>query len=254
MNHINFRRLQKNHNGRDFFATDIHGHFDLLERALSLVGFNPTNDRLFLGGDSVDRGPWSLMALDWLSRPYVHSVRGNHEYLCISSAEFGFSQLHYENGGDWFRKLDQATMDECASVFLELPIAIEVEGSSGLRIGMVHGECVYADWDLFVRGLCDDKNHFEQQHLAMVAMVRRTRHEKSDSSVIANVGRVFVGHSQANPAFILGNVHYMDSGAFRPEGALSLIDINSLEIVRCGLNSSPHKSNCAGTYSSPRMN
>jgi serine/threonine protein phosphatase 1 len=254
MSHKNVRKFDRNHMGRDFFATDVHGHFDLLESALRLVGFDPEADRLFLGGDLVDRGPLSLLVLDWLSRPYVHCVRGNHEDMCISSAEFGFSLMHDENGGEWFKHLSQDEMDAYASAFLALPIAIEVEGVKGLRIGMVHGECVYADWDLFVRGLCDDKNHFEQQHLAMESMVRRTRHEESDASLITNVDRLFVGHSQANPAFVLGNVHYMDSGAFRPEGALSLIDINSLEIVRCSLKSSPHKSNCAGTHSSPRMN
>ncbi len=253
MTHPNFRKVSKNTKGRDFFATDIHGHFDLLEEALRLVGFNPTTDRLFLGGDLVDRGPLSRLALEWLSRAYVHCVRGNHEDMCISSAEFGFSAIHLENGGEWFEPLDQATRDEYASAFLDLPIAIEVEGRSGIRIGMVHGECVYADWDLFIRGLCDDKNHFEQQHLAMEAMVRRTRHEESDTSLIANIDRLFVGHSRANPCFALGNVHYMDSGAFSSKGALSLIDINSLEVVRCSIKPVNQKSNCANDYSSSKV-
>lgn len=49
MNHIRF--VEKNTKGRDFFVTDIHGHFDLLVEKMREVGFSPANgDRLFSSG------------------------------------------------------------------------------------------------------------------------------------------------------------------------------------------------------------
>jgi len=195
-----YLKLRRNLLGQDYFATDVHGHFNMLERALRIVGFNPSVDRLFLGGDSVDLGPQSRLALDWLTRSWVFSVCGNHELFCIDSAEMGVTALHLENGGEWFAELDQDERDEFAGLFLGLPVAIEVEGASGKRLGIVQGECAYRDWDLFLKGLGDFSNPFEQRHLAMEAMHRRTRHEVSDTSLVTGVDQLFVGHSHAHPS------------------------------------------------------
>lgn len=224
--------LKRNEHGQDYFATDVHGCFFMLEKALRIAGFNPAVDRLFLGGDSVDRGPQSYLALDWLTRSYVYSVRGNHEQFCIDSAEFGVSAIHLENGGEWFALLDQNDRDEFASLFEGLPIAIELEGSTGKRFGVVHGECAYRDWKHFTQGLSDASNPLEQRHLAMEAMYRRTRHEIKDTTLVTGIDQLFVGHSHANPPFSLGNVMYLDSGAFHPKGAISLINMNTLQVIQ----------------------
>lgn len=224
-------KLKRNELGQDYLVTDVHGYFSHLEKALRLAHFNPAVDRLFLGGDSVDRGPESKKILDWLLKVFVYSVRGNHEQFCIDSAEFGISSLHLENGGEWFDELSPKERDEYASLFEGLPIAIELEGKAGERLGIVHAECAYRDWDQFIKGLTDNSNPTEQRHLAMEAMFRRTRHEIRDTTLVTGIDRLFVGHSPANPPFSLGNVHYLDGGVFNERGALNLINLNSLEVI-----------------------
>jgi len=57
-----------NQQGQDFFVGDIHGYFNLLERKLEAVNFDPQTDRLFAIGDLVDRGPDSARVSEFLSQ------------------------------------------------------------------------------------------------------------------------------------------------------------------------------------------
>lgn len=64
-----------------YLIGDIHGCYDELQTILSLVGFNPTLDKLWLTGDLVARGPASLEVLR-LIRDLGDSIRmvlGNHD-------------------------------------------------------------------------------------------------------------------------------------------------------------------------------
>ena len=60
---------------------DIHGCFATLEALLSLCGYREGNDRLWLVGDLVNRGPTSLEVLRWAHRQgsQVTMVLGNHD-------------------------------------------------------------------------------------------------------------------------------------------------------------------------------
>src|SRR5262249_14292959 len=44
---------------------DVHGCFATLTRLLSRIGYSPREDRLWLVGDLVNRGPRSLAVLRW---------------------------------------------------------------------------------------------------------------------------------------------------------------------------------------------
>ncbi len=135
------QRFPRNQLGRDFVVGDVHGHFELLQRLLDRVGFDPSADRLFAAGDLVDRGPYSPQVLDWLAKPWFASVRGNHEQLVIDVVLAGEDRdLHFRNGGAWLYKLTPVTRERIARRLLQLPLVIEVELDEGQRIGIVHAE------------------------------------------------------------------------------------------------------------------
>jgi bis(5'-nucleosyl)-tetraphosphatase (symmetrical) len=59
---------------------DVHGCWATLERLLEKIGPLGDNDRLWLIGDLVNRGPGSLAVLRWAAaHPRVDAVLGNHD-------------------------------------------------------------------------------------------------------------------------------------------------------------------------------
>ena len=88
-------RYSLNTKGNDYVVGDIHGMFSLLKSELEWIGFNPEVDRLFSVGDNVDRGPESEEVDEWLSKPWFHSVRGNHEDMIIHHYMWRYSDMLY---------------------------------------------------------------------------------------------------------------------------------------------------------------
>ncbi|MGH9340482.1 MAG: symmetrical bis(5'-nucleosyl)-tetraphosphatase [Acidobacteriota bacterium] len=67
---------------------DIHGCYQTLERLLRRLRFTPGQDRLWLVGDLVNRGPLSLEVLRWarsLERSII-AVLGNHDLHLLARA------------------------------------------------------------------------------------------------------------------------------------------------------------------------
>jgi len=52
--------------GVDWVCGDLHGEFDALQAALSNAEFDTYVDRLFLLGDTIDRGPEFRLLLEWV--------------------------------------------------------------------------------------------------------------------------------------------------------------------------------------------
>ncbi|WP_106477005.1 metallophosphoesterase [Phytohalomonas tamaricis] len=198
-------KYEANSKGRDFVVGDLHGHYDLLQQALDKVGFDIHADRLFSVGDLIDRGPESLKCLTLVQESWFYAVRGNHEVM-LEDALFNNEnpQLWLKNGGDWILNEDRQEVEELArKVLPRMPYAIEVM-TPHAQVGIVHAEPPQ-DWALLHR---DSKLDISPLLWA------RQRIASKDRSLIKNIDRVYVGHTPIESPRTLGNVRYIDTGAF----------------------------------------
>lgn len=216
------KRFARNVAGRDFAVGDIHGYFTRLQATLDAHGFNPATDRLFAVGDLVDRGPECRDVLDWLAKPWFHSVRGNHDdYVCRFDTCDPENWVY--NGGSWFAGLAWDEQREFAAQFRELPFAIEVMTPAGM-IGIIHADCPVPNWrDLL--GALDSRN------IRNSCMWSRTRVERADEREVEGITAVVVGHTPLNRPTLLGNVFHIDTGGWLPYvgGYFTLLDLKTLE-------------------------
>tara|TARA_R100001039_G_C1848816_1_gene108895 strand:- start:2260 stop:2907 length:648 start_codon:yes stop_codon:yes gene_type:complete len=210
-------RHSVNTKGRDFFVGDIHGQYDLLMAGLARVAFNKESDRLFSVGDLIDRGIDSFKCLSLAFEPWFYGVRGNHEMLALNALEQGGKHwdLWLMNGGTWALSENiQDVKQILGEALRHLPYAREVETVSGARIGVVHAEppCDWRD--------VEDANR-EQM------VWGRERIKSGDASLVANIHAVVVGHTIRERPHALGNVIYIDTGAFIT-GCLTLLDAREI--------------------------
>ena len=221
--------------GRDFVVGDIHGAFDLLEKALDRARFDPARDRLFCVGDLIDRGPRSRDCLSFLSQPWVHSVRGNHEQMVLDLYEHG-APSDYDlwqsarwTGMDWWLECSPQEQDAFLRQFAALPFVMELESEDGLT-GFIHAEVPEGmAWNAFVAAIAAGDDPVVQ-----TAIWGRSRIYRQNSEVIAGVSRLFVGHTpQFGGIARLGNGTYMDTGAVfaqigqNSKGTLTLLELSS---------------------------
>ncbi|MDN3521409.1 metallophosphoesterase [Halomonas ramblicola] len=210
-------RHAENHSGRDFFVGDLHGQWHRFEAALARVDFDPGHDRLFSVGDLIDRGDDSLACLNLALKPWFFGVRGNHELLALDALAGTDDRawaLWMINGGGWALHEEPGDLRRLLEAALaRLPHAREVE-VAGRRIGMVHAEPP-ADW----AGI-------EAADAHQLVWGRR-RIARGDATPVVGIDAVVVGHTIVPEPLTLGNVHYIDTGAFRT-GRLTLVEARTL--------------------------
>lgn len=205
-------RLPENTKGRDFVVGDIHGCFDILDRALASVNFNPAKDRLICVGDLVDRGPYSAKALEYLRQPWFHSVRGNHEdmfLLCLRNDVVDKAMVNQflPHGFGWILETPLPLLRQIKQAFLELPTAIEIPSAQG-PIGFVHADIPKnMNWQQFLAAL-----ERGSATAASCAAWSRGRVLKEDASGVDGAYRVFFGHTVVKGARQLGNCFFIDTG------------------------------------------
>lgn len=217
----NFLSFNKNTKGYDYIVGDIHGSFSKLKSALVDIQFNPGADRLFSVGDLVDRGPESHHVIDWLKKPWFNAMQGNHEQLIIHYARNGIDneELCIRNGALWFLALSDQEKEELAYEFEDLPIAMEIETDNGLA-GLVHAEVPYQSWSKFKMALLTGS--ITEDELTQSAW-GRDKVKSLDRTPINDVERVFVGHSMLKDSKRLGNVRYIDTGAYKDVGKFTIV-------------------------------
>lgn len=73
---------------------DIQGCFNELEGLLDQISFDPRQDKLWIAGDLVNRGPDSLETLRFLHRLNVVTVLGNHDLHLLATAHIPKYRKH----------------------------------------------------------------------------------------------------------------------------------------------------------------
>ncbi|BBP60462.1 metallophosphoesterase [Pseudomonas sp. St316] len=230
MNTLN--TFPSNPEGRDFVVGDIHGHFKLLSALLQRLKFDGERDRLFSVGDLIDRGPDSVEVLDWLSQPWFHAVRGNHEQMLIDGVSGnGDIPRHIRNGGAWLYELAPQLQKELAKALQTLPWIIEVDLPDGQTIGIVHAEAPLTqkgdDWQQAKQALSGQLGEICRLRALSMTLYARGKIEEQNHDSIKGIHRLYVGHSTVPNVTRLGNVVYIDTGCSFGDGALSLVELNS---------------------------
>ncbi|MDU9407529.1 metallophosphoesterase [Pseudomonas sp. zfem001] len=222
-----------NVSGRDFVAGDVHGHFEMLEALMRKAGFDKAVDRLFITGDLVDRGPFSHQVLEWLDKPWLYTVRGNHEQMIIDSvAGIGDPPRHTRNGGRWFYECELSEQLRIAERLALLPVAIELELASGDWVGIIHSEAPGWECGLTWKqslALLATTDPEQWRYALAQALYARNRITARDCRPVLGLQELYVGHTTVPEVLHLGNVVYIDTGCSFPDGKLSLIDVLSGE-------------------------
>ena len=209
--HYKIVDLHLNNSENVYYCTDIHGCYSLLGKHLLDAGFSD-RDTLIVGGDSIDRGWDSSLALSWLDKPNVHLIRGNHEELFIKSFEEGwqgrYTDCFISNGGYWVANIGADERREFYDFFVNLPVALKVHLDKEV-IGVVHADCGN-DWEKFEFDIASGCDRVYQE-----AIWSRSRYSSKDETLVTGVDRVLVGHTPTDSGCIevIGNVHYCDIGA-----------------------------------------
>ena len=138
-----FRELDLSSHRRVLIAGDIHGMFRLLKRELAKQEYDPDKDALVFAGDLIDRGPDNLKALDWIERPNVFRVLGNHEEIIeqISQGEVSLKEAQ-KLGSAWLFNHNKDDQREIARKLMRAPTALEIKTPGKWTIG---GLCC-KDW------------------------------------------------------------------------------------------------------------
>lgn len=208
------RRFPRNREGRDFVIGDVHGAFDQVLQALRSVRFDRSRDRLFSLGDTVDRGPESHRALNFLRLPWIHAIRGNHEDIFLEVYQDGephpgvLEFITCRNGMAWWNDYPKADRDLMIAEFRKLPLAIEIETARG-TVGLVHAQVTRGmSWQDFTAAL--ERN---DEDVVKDALWGEDRLYARDESGVPGIGRVFTGHRVVDSTTRLGNVYYIDTGS-----------------------------------------
>ena len=219
------KRLPRNVEGRDLIVGDIHGCASKLDAALERVGFDVEVDRLICVGDLVDRGPESDAMVELLHKPWLHSVRGNHEQMAISLAAGEIPmQMYLANGGAWNAINGLAERRLIADAFEALPLAIELETAEGLVV-VLHAELPALRSWAECRALLMGGGVVAE--LAATMQWGRSRFNAHaihgvpttsfDRSRVSDVRSFVVGHTPVREPLRLGDHLYIDTGAWLPE-------------------------------------
>lgn len=222
------RRVGPNRVGRDFAVGDVHGYFSRLSEALSDIGFDESKDRLFSVGDLIDRGPESAWAIDWLDKPWFFAVMGNHEQLAWRRALGKPLPMvrHEDVGGEWMDELTPSQMQAWAKELASLPMAMEVQTDAGL-VGLIHADCPYDDWARMNQ--VDWSAPFDMRGDAGDCLWSYARLDQGYEGKIKGLRALIHGHALLPKPRTLGNVFYIDTGGWRPNGFFTLLDLQSLE-------------------------
>lgn len=214
-----------NNGGTDYAVGDIHGCFSKLLETLEAINFDKTKDRLFCVGDLCDRGPESRDVLNFLENDWVYTTFGNHEQILFLYEGKIIDETQLNNvGAGWWLKTSREEKDKILEKFKSLPIAMELNTKAG-RVGILHGECPVADWDLLEKSLTGlNGNKF-------IDKILWGSGSPDNRYKFKNIDAIVVGHMTQATYFKAGNVHLLDTGAVYPQGFFTIFNLDTLTPV-----------------------
>lgn len=208
MKHIN---LDKNTKGRDLLLADVNGCFKELTKLLEEVEFGK-DDRLFLLGNSINKGLYSYDVVKFINQPNVYSLIGHAEVLMIMAMVEGHSATEREiymqqwdgNGGEWRHNHTEEELNWVFNQVSKWPLSITIMGHK--KYGLVHSESPFDDWRIFQKKPIDFSTLMRTTTGQTILQGERDGDIKQVDSIIA-------GHIQlARPPVNKGKCFYINHG------------------------------------------
>lgn len=243
---------EANTKGRDFVIGDLHGSFTVFLNLLDKLGFDPAIDRMFSGGDLVDRGPDSLSCLRLLDEPWFKCVLANHEQMMYEAFTDGRTGPYWmPNGGYWAAEYmknicspigteltpDAADLVRLVEMVEELPYLITVKLLNGERVHVIHAELPpnwvvsdvllenpekvremaqqqTMDGDVFVWGRWRFYNFCRLDVSNHEKNVRKVAYMEKTSPKNESLSRIVSGHTVVHKPLAILNQTNIDTGAY----------------------------------------
>lgn len=109
--------VQKNNEGSDYVCSDLHGNYEVYK---SIINCIDENDKLYILGDAIDRGPDGIKILkDVIKRKEKGQVEffiGNHEYMMLQTLLGNEKQkenwLKNNGGSDTYEEYKKLSLKE----------------------------------------------------------------------------------------------------------------------------------------------
>lgn len=199
-----------NTEGRDFVIGDLHGCYSQFKHTLKEISFDKKKDRIFSVGDLIDRGSNNKQCIELLTKPWFHSVMGNHEQMMIE-AQHNVSMFHSWciNGGGWnsSENISEKDWKNYISLAKNMPLVIKVKTKTGKTIGISHAQpprdCNWNDKDNISKGL-------------NTLLWARSLISQPEENIPYHIGvdRSYHGHTPLtnNTSLVKGNCHWIDLG------------------------------------------
>lgn len=209
-----YKFLDVNEYREVFVVGDIHGCYTLLMQKLKEVGFNINTDLLISVGDLVDRGDENEKVFNLLNQHWFTAIKGNHEDFCYkglfdSTVEFYHKMSN--NGGKWFYELSDDIRGAVGHRLNSLPTLLEVD-YKGKRFGFVHADVPVEDWSLLVEMVINDDNDLMLDRNIIESCLWGRRVVNFDTYNVADIHRVFLGHTVLPKIKDVGNCTFLDTG------------------------------------------
>ena len=200
---IKYKYYEANIYGRDFVCGDIHGCFSLLEKKLSLIGFDKNIDRLFTVGDLTDYGPESELATEYLDKSWFYSVLGDHENAIINC--FKNKSITpiwiYKNGGKWIFKKGRKWIDNYVEKINTLPYVIQIA-----KTGIIHSRIpTNYSWQNLIDNMYDPE------------IIKYLLKKRTGSPKMKDIDVVYAGHTIVYDIRYYGSIKNIDTGAYRSD-------------------------------------